>query len=126
MRRTAVAQPILRWIGSRQAPWAEEELADYADQFREPERAQAATLLYRHAVLRLSPAVIRGAYRQLTMDAATLLLFGSADHVQNERLLPGFQRNAPNMTFELVPGSGHFIVGESPELVLERARELFA
>jgi hypothetical protein len=30
------------------------------------------------------------------------------------------------MTLELVQGSGHFIVEEEPELVLERARELFA
>ena len=120
-----MAQPILRWVGSRQAPWSEQELQTYTDQFREPERAQATTLLYRHAVLRLSPAVIRGLYRRLTMDAPTLLLFGSADHVQDERLLPGFERNAPNMTLELVQGRGHFIVDEEPELVLERARELF-
>jgi pimeloyl-ACP methyl ester carboxylesterase len=30
------------------------------------------------------------------------------------------------MRLELVPGCGHFIVDEEPELVLERARELFA
>ena len=30
------------------------------------------------------------------------------------------------MTLELVQGTGHFIVEEKPELVLERARELFA
>jgi pimeloyl-ACP methyl ester carboxylesterase len=126
MRRAAASQPILRWVGSRQAPWSEQELRTYTDQFREPERALATTLLYRHAVLRLSPAVIRGAYRQLKMKTPGLLLFGSADHVQDARLLPGYERNAPNMRLELVPGSGHFIVDERPELVSERARELFA
>jgi pimeloyl-ACP methyl ester carboxylesterase len=126
MRRSAAAEPILRWVGSRQAPWSEDELRTYADQFRDPDRALATSLLYRHAVLRLSPAVIRGVYRQLTMEAPSLLLFGSSDHVQDERLLPGFERNAPNMRVELVPGCGHFIVDEKPELVLERARELFA
>jgi pimeloyl-ACP methyl ester carboxylesterase len=60
------------------------------------------------------------------MEAPSLLLFGSADHVQDERLLPGFEPNAPNMRLELVPGTGHFIVDEKPELVLERAQELFA
>jgi pimeloyl-ACP methyl ester carboxylesterase len=126
MRRSAAAEPILRWVGSRQAPWSEDELRTYADQFRDPDRALATSLLYRHAVLRLSPAVIRGVYRQLTMEAPSLLLFGSSDHVQDERLLPGFERNAPSMRLELVPGCGHFIVDEKPELVLERARELFA
>jgi pimeloyl-ACP methyl ester carboxylesterase len=122
----ASAQPVLRWVGSRQAPWSEQQLRTYTDQFREPERAVATTLLYRHAVLRLSPAVARGAYRRLTMETPGLILFGDEDHVQDARLLPGFEQNAPNMRLELVAGTGHFIVEEQPELVLERARELFA
>ena len=70
--------------------------------------------------------MIRGTYRRLTMDMPALLLFGTADHVQDAKLLPGFERNAPNMRLELVRGCGHFIVEEEPELVLERARELFS
>ena len=59
------------------------------------------------------------------MDHPALMLFGTEDHVQNHRLLPGFERNAPNMRLEVVPGVGHFIVDETPDLVLERARALF-
>jgi pimeloyl-ACP methyl ester carboxylesterase len=59
------------------------------------------------------------------MRTPGLMLFGTADHVQDERLMPGFEPYAPNMRLELVPGIGHFIVDERPELVLERARELF-
>jgi pimeloyl-ACP methyl ester carboxylesterase len=66
--------------------------------------------------------VIRGAYRRLTMETPGLILFGSDDRVQDARLLPGFERNAPNMRLELVPGVGHVIVDEQPELVLDRAR----
>jgi pimeloyl-ACP methyl ester carboxylesterase len=117
--------PILRWVGSRQAPWSEEELAVYTDQFREPARATAGHLLYRHSVLNLAPTVIRGTYAKLKMDHPTLLLFGAEDHVQNHRLLPGFEGNAPNMRLEVVPDVGHFIVEEQPELVLDRARGLF-
>jgi pimeloyl-ACP methyl ester carboxylesterase len=118
--------PVLRWVGSRQADWSEEETATYTDQFRERERALAGHLLYRHCVTRLSPAVIRGVYREMKMLTATLLLFGTEDQPQDHRLLPGFEQNAPNMRLELVPGAGHFIVDQRPELVLERARELFA
>jgi pimeloyl-ACP methyl ester carboxylesterase len=126
IKGSASAEPVLRWVGSRQAPWSDEELRTYTDQFCEPERARATSLLYRHAVLRLSPAVIRGAYRRLTMDMPALLLFGTADHVQDAKLLPGFEHNAPNMRLQLAPGCGHFIVEEKPELVLEQAWELFS
>lgn len=123
--RAAASKPVLRWVGARQAPWTDAELRAYTDQFLEPERAQATTLLYRHAVLRLAPAVLRGVYREFQMEAPGLMLFGTADHVQDERLMPGFEPYAPNMRLELVPGVGHFIVDERPDLVLERARELF-
>jgi pimeloyl-ACP methyl ester carboxylesterase len=117
--------PVLRWVGARRARWGPEELSIHLDQFREPERAQAASLLYRHAVLRLEPAAVRGIYRRMIMETPALLLFGIRDHAQNHRLLPGFERNAPNMRLELVPDCGHFIVDERPELVLTRAREFF-
>jgi pimeloyl-ACP methyl ester carboxylesterase len=123
--RAGLSGPVLRWIGARQANWGPEELGVYLDQFREPERAQAASLLYRHAVLRLAPAAVRGIYRKLTLATPTLLLFGTRDHVLNHRLLPGYERHAPNMRLELVPDVGHFIVDERPELVLTRAGEFF-
>jgi pimeloyl-ACP methyl ester carboxylesterase len=115
--------PVLRWVGSGQAGWDQRERAVYADQFLEPDRGRAASLLYRHAVLDLAPRTFRGDYRRLTMETPTLLLFGTADHPQDHRALPGFERSAPNMALELAPGTGHFIVDERPKLVLERARE---
>lgn len=114
--------PVLRWVGSRQVPWSEADLDAYVEQFREPARAMAGHLLYRHAVARLAPSVARGAYRGLMMETPTLMLFGTDDHVQDHRQLGGYERNAPNMEVELVPGAGHFIVDERPELVLARAR----
>ncbi len=123
--RATAAEPVLRWVGARQAPWPKEELRAYTDQFREPARAEATALLYRHAVIRLAPKVLRGEYRRLRMETPGLMLFGTADHVQDARLMPGFEPCAPNMRLELVDGVGHFIVDERPELVLRRAEELF-
>lgn len=117
--------PVLRWVGARRTPWDPAELALYLDQFREPARAEAAALLYRHSAFHLFPTVLRGRYRRMTMEHSSLLLFGTGDKVLDHRLLPGFERNAPNMRLELVPGVGHFIVDERPSLVLERARSLF-
>jgi hypothetical protein len=39
--------------------------------------------------------------------------------------MDGFEQNAPNMRLERVPDTGHFIVDEQPELVRDRAMELF-
>ena len=121
--RASRLDPVLRWVGANQAGWSARERAIYTDQFLEPERGRAASLLYRHAVLELATKMLRGEYRRATMETPTLLLFGTADHPQNDRALPGFESNAPNMTLELVPGTGHFIVDEQPRLVLQRARE---
>jgi pimeloyl-ACP methyl ester carboxylesterase len=125
IRGGAAAEPLLRWVGTGQAPWSEEDVENYLAQFREPARAQATSLLYRHAVLRLAPAVARGEYRRLHMETEGLMLFGTDDHVQSARLMTGFEGNAPNMRLDLVPEVGHFIVDERPDLVLERARRLF-
>ena len=121
--RASRLDPVLRWVGANQAGWSARERAIYTDQFLEPERGRAASLLYRHAVLELATKMFRGEYRRATMQTPTLLLFGTADHPQNDRALPGFESNAPNMTLELVPGTGHFIVDEQRLLVLPRARE---
>ena len=46
------------------------------------------------------------------------------DRVQHPSLIPGFEANAPRMRVEFVKAS-HFIVDTHPDLVLDRARELF-
>ena len=115
--------PAVAWVGGREAGWSEEDQATFVDQFDDPDRAMAAARLYRHSLLKLSPSVARGAYMGMTLETPSLLLFGTDDRVQDHRVLPGFERNAPNMKLELVPGVGHFIADEQPELVLSRARE---
>ena len=70
------------------------------------------------------PGILRGRYRDRTLETETLLLFGVRDRVQHPSLIPGFEANAPNMRVELVKAS-HFIVDTRPDLVLDRARELF-
>jgi pimeloyl-ACP methyl ester carboxylesterase len=40
--------------------------------------------------------------------------------------LGGYERHADRMELQLVPGVGHFIAEEAPELVAERALEFFA
>ena len=40
-------------------------------------------------------------------------------------LLSGCERHADEIEVELIPGAGHFLADERPELVADRARALF-
>lgn len=54
-----------------------------------------------------------------------LYLFGDADRVIRPVLMDGVERHGEDVELEFVPGVGHFIVDERPELVLERVRAFF-
>ena len=41
-------------------------------------------------------------------------------------MLAGYQRHADDMRVELVPGCGHFIADELPDLVAARAIDFFS
>lgn len=101
------------------------ELDAFAAPLREPPRARATVSLYRSFLLRELPALARGRYADARLRPPTLLLFGADDLVITERFLRGFEDHADDMELELVPGTGHFIVDEQPELVTERALAFF-
>ena len=70
--------------------------------------------------------VLRGLYQDARLTVPTRLLFGVEDVVLRPELLAGYERHADEMTVEEVPGCGHFIADERPDLVAERARDFFA
>ena len=124
LRQTIRRNPVLLYLGANQDVWGPDELRIYSEQFMEPQRAAATRLLYRHAAVGLQLQLRE--YRQLHMDTPALMLFPADDAVQKRINLGGYERNAPNLEIEVVPDTSHFIVDERPELVLERARALFA
>lgn len=103
-------------------PFDAEETEIYARSFREPDRAQAVVELYRY-YQRVVLETVRGRWARRRLSAPTLLLFGERDVSLSTKLLPGYESHADDMRLELVPGSGHFIVDEKPELVIERTRD---
>ncbi|MBA2546630.1 MAG: alpha/beta fold hydrolase [Solirubrobacterales bacterium] len=114
----------LAWVGGPDARWDERDRAIFTEQFRDHDRAMGAALLYRHALVDILPGILRGRYLDRTLETETLLVFGYRDRVQHPSLVAGFEPNAPRMRAELVKAS-HFIVDSRPDLVLDRARELF-
>jgi pimeloyl-ACP methyl ester carboxylesterase len=103
--------------------WSEAELDTFADNLAEPARARAAVQVYRVFNLREALPIARGRYAEQRLSVPTLLLFGEDDFVLRPSMLGRYQDHADEMRVELVPGCGHFIADERPDLVAARARE---
>jgi pimeloyl-ACP methyl ester carboxylesterase len=69
--------------------------------------------------------IIGGRYERARLTVPTRLLFGTDDQAIRPQLLAGYQHHADDMQVELVPGCGHFIADEMPDLVAERALAFF-
>jgi pimeloyl-ACP methyl ester carboxylesterase len=123
--RRGFGRLLLRHGGSPHEVFSEDELRIFVGQFSEPERARASSLLYR-SYLRAFARAMRRPYTTERLATPTLLLFGTGDHFVTRTLIPGWEAHADEMRVEIVPGCGHFIVDERPELVIERARSHFA
>ncbi len=111
---------------TRKEVWTEVELDAFADNLTDPDRARAAVQMYRVFNLREALPIARGRYADARLAVPTLLLFGEDDFVMRPSMLGGYQKHAEQMRVELVPGCGHFIVDERPDLVAARAREFLA
>jgi pimeloyl-ACP methyl ester carboxylesterase len=105
--------------------WSEEELDCYAQSFRARDHALASSHVYRSFLTRELPRLKKGFHRSRRSPVPTRILAGEADPVIRADILAGFEPYADEMSVEEVPGCGHFIAEERPDLVIERARELF-
>jgi pimeloyl-ACP methyl ester carboxylesterase len=117
---------VLVGASSNKDVWDEQTLRAFGDNLAEPARARAAVQMYRVFNLHEAPAIMRGRYAEQRLTVPTLMLFGTDDKALRPELLEGYEDHAEEMRVELVPGCGHFIADEMPELVAERAREFLA
>jgi pimeloyl-ACP methyl ester carboxylesterase len=106
--------------------WDEETLAVFTRNLAEPARARACVKLYRVFNFREFLPVALGRYDRERLTVPTRVLFGAKDPTMSTRSLRGFEPHADDMEVDFVPGCGHFIADERPELVAERARSFFA
>jgi pimeloyl-ACP methyl ester carboxylesterase len=106
--------------------WDAETLASFADNLAEPDRARACVQMYRVFQLHEQPALMKGRYARSRLTVPTLHVHGADDAALRPRMLAGYQRHADDMRVELVPGCGHFIADELPDLVAARAIDFFS
>jgi pimeloyl-ACP methyl ester carboxylesterase len=123
LRRGWITRNILQ-RGNFGDPFTAEEINGYVDSFRDRSRAVAISHLYRY-YQRVFREVISGRWRGHRLKVPTRILFGERDRYVSPKLLPGYERHADDMEVELVRDSGHFIVEEQPELVVDRLRSFF-
>jgi pimeloyl-ACP methyl ester carboxylesterase len=125
-RYPVMPRAILR-IGAPAGTFTADEIALYADTFRDPARAQAMSELYRY-YHRVFFEAARSGFRATRLTVPTTLLFGKRDLFISYRLVDVAEDvvdHADDLRVELVDDAGHFIVNEKPELVAERARAFF-
>lgn len=119
MRRTDVIKRLLM-ADTKGQGFTADDLEHFAGAFRPAERAKAAQRLYR-SYGRTALATVRGGGSDPVprLQVPAKLLFGTRDAAISTQLV----RDFPDL--ELVPGVGHFIVDERPQLVVRRALDLF-
>lgn len=105
--------------------WSEEELDCYAESFRPRDHALASSHVYRSFLTRELPRLKKGHFRSQRLTVPTLLLAGEADPVIRADVLAGYEPYADEMSVEEVERCGHFVAEERPDIVIERARQLF-
>ena len=101
--------------------FSDEELTVYDEIFRDGDAASATVHLYRSFLLRELPAAITGGLNKSRLTVPTLWLIGSEDPVAKTSG-DGYRDHADDMTFEFIPGAGHFLPEEMPRTVLEKVQ----
>ncbi len=125
LMRRGFARGILR-RGNVGDPFTEDDIETYAAPLAALSRVHVTQTLYRSYASSFLDA-FTGTYANEHLTVPTLLLFGQRDVMISHRLITGgYEAHAPDLSVELVPDSGHFIVDEKPDLVADRALALFS
>jgi pimeloyl-ACP methyl ester carboxylesterase len=112
--------------------WSERDIELYLGPLRDPARARAASALHRELMVRENARASAGRYRGTRLRVPTLSLYGTVlvehrrDGAEHPTLLAGFEDHADDLVLERLPATGFYLVDERPDVVAERALELFA
>ena len=114
-----VSGTIKRWSRNREN-LGKDVRRLYARDLRASTRARASMLMYRTFLTRELGPVLAGRYRDQRLQVPTLVLHGDRSPTLSPVFFQGHERFAQQMRIEAVPGAGHFLPEESPDLVAER------
>ncbi len=112
-----VMDRTLRGRSPNPSAWSDEEVAVFADQFREPARVEASVMLYRTFLTREFPALVSRRYVDGRLTTPTLLLSGADDFAISPSMYRGYEPHVDDFGLELLPDTGHFSTEERPEAI---------
>ena len=115
---------LLKWVGGGYE-WSAEELDIFLNRFDDPKRAEAGSQWYRTFQLHEALRWTKGHYTR-PVDIPLRWITGIKDPVVTSALHTSHRELSRDISFEEVPGIGHWIVEQAPDLVLERLRELMS
>jgi len=128
---TGLTAPLMAWSGRWIAshghgvdPFTPEEVRLYTEQFATPDGARTTERLYRDYLRRFLRAG-RGKAPAERLQAPTLIVFGEDDLYVSPKLAEPPRDDRGPLEVEFVPGAGHFIVNERPELAAEKILDHF-
>jgi pimeloyl-ACP methyl ester carboxylesterase len=112
--------------GSKRGVFSDDELETFEAPLRQPERAKVTAAYYRSFQRHDLPLLLRRHWTRYRSPVPTLLLLGTGDLAIPPRAVEGYEPYADDMSVELIPDTGHFVVDAEPELVAQRALDFFA
>ncbi|MFP5220021.1 MAG: alpha/beta fold hydrolase [Actinomycetes bacterium] len=111
---------------TRTEVFSREDLRLFGEVLQDPPRARASVRLYRTFLLGESLQVLRGRYTGQRLAVPTRLVVGEDDPVATGPFLSGWEDHTDDMSVEVLPGVGHFVPEEAPDVVADRVRTLFS
>jgi pimeloyl-ACP methyl ester carboxylesterase len=108
---------VLRASVAKKEHFSPDELRPFRDAIQRPGAARAMVGWYREAVRRGFRHPLRPPTEGL-IEADALLIWGLEDPALSfQQLVPGTEQYAPKLQVREVPGAGHFVHAEAPEVV---------
>ncbi|MFF8770070.1 alpha/beta fold hydrolase [Kitasatospora sp. NPDC015120] len=124
-RRPGFTRYLLRRGVVDRTVWENGALEEFVAASAQAGAARAGEALHRSFAVRDVARLALGRYRGLRLSTPTHLLTGERDVVLPPSVLGGGERNASALRAEGVPGCGHYLHEERPELVARAAVSLF-
>lgn len=124
LRKGGLARTLMTGNVPAGRRWSEEELEQFAGQFRDPARARAGAALYRSFILPEAMRMMRKPKDGLRLTTRTRLLLGAEDPIVRPEFVHGYEPYVDDLTVGVVAGAGHFLVDDRPDTVADAAYEL--
>jgi pimeloyl-ACP methyl ester carboxylesterase len=112
---------LVKWLGGG-FQWPDDDTEIYLSRWRDPARAYAGSQWYRTFQTREALSWMRGEYAKASVEVPMRWVTGLEDPVITPTMHNGYEDYASDITFERIPGVGHWIVEQAHDLVLDRLR----